>query len=494
MIKFIKNLSSLPRTVETLHSADAIEYLINLLSVSLRRNHQHFRELSNQVLSTMFNLCRLSKERQESAAALGIVPLLLKIMRTDRPPKEFALPILCDMAHSGNKGRRSLWQHRGLDFYVSLLADQYWQTTALDAILVWLQEETAKVEAHLLNGNFPAAILSCFSITKGNAFDPNLLEPLLKLLRLSPTLAASLAKPEIYIGIASKLAHKKPVVRLNLLRLVRTILDYCEPDMGVSSVGAGAQLQSLFEAIQLLEKDPAVLVRNLAHEIAKTHIEGDPFEAKSIGTGSTNSHGSNRSGSGGVRRVTRYITPPSRSLASPGPGPITPTHSQLRHTESESAVHQIAHTPRRSQVIQQDAMYSRPRSRDGGLMTPIVSIPRRASGDTGQPQQGTPGRSRLPRGSVSYSRPSPSAPPAPPLHHGRSDSSLSNKENSNAARLYGVPSSALSTADLLDPPRSPAVMRESRAIGGIKRRGSRVPSTEIKYVNGGSGSADTKWS
>lgn len=492
MLKFIKNLSSLQTTVEVLHAADAIEYLIALLDKSLKKNQHHFREISNQVLNTLFNLCRLSKERQESAATLGIVPLLLKIMKTDRPPKEFALPILCDTAHSGSKGRRSLWQNKGLDFYVSLLADQYWQTTALDAILVWTQEETAKVEGQLLNGNFTSAISSCFSVTKGNAFasfDPTLLEPLLKLLRLSPALSSSLAKPEIYVGIATKMTHKKPDVRLNLLRLVRTILDMSEPNMGVNSVGGGAQLQALFESIQMLEKDPTVLVRNLAHEIAKTHIDGDYFEPRSIGNGSNRSHESNRSGSGNSRRPVRYITPPSRSLASPGPGgPMTPTHPQIRHTESESAVHQIAHTPRRSQVIQQDALYQRPRSRDG-LMSPAISTPRRVSGENG-----TPGRSRLPRGSVSYTRPSASGGgQLPMLHHGRSDSSLSNKENTGNGRTYAASGSALNLGDSLEPPRSPAVIRERSSLAMMKRRGSRVPSSEIKYVNG-NGSGDSKWS
>lgn len=137
MLKFIKNLSMLSTTLETLHYADGIDFLIDVLSQSMKKGQQHFREISNQVLNTMFNLCRLSKERQEYAAVNGIIPLLLKIMQTERPPKEFALPILCDMAHSGSKGRRYLWQNKGLDFYVSLLADQYWQVTALDAIFIW---------------------------------------------------------------------------------------------------------------------------------------------------------------------------------------------------------------------------------------------------------------------------------------------------------------------------------------------------------------------
>ncbi|KUI74190.1 Cytokinesis protein sepH [Cytospora mali] len=499
MLKFIKNLSMLPTTVEVLHSADAIDYLIDLLGHSLKKNAKHFREISNQVLNTMFNLCRLSKERQEYAAVHGIIPLLLKIMKIDRPPKEFALPILCDMAHSGSKGRRYLWQNKGLDFYVSLLADQYWQTTALDAIFVWLQEETAKVESHLLSGNFPCAIVACFDNMKSNAFaafDATLLEPLLKVIRLSPTLAASLAKPEMYRGIATKLGHKKPAVRLNLLRLVRTIFDSCDVDMGISSVGGGAQLQTLFDSIQMLEKDQALLVRNLALEIVKSHIESGYSEAKPMGAGSNNG-GSGRSRSGGGRMMTNYNTPPPLKHATTAPGapPMTPPRApQLRHTESASVVHQVAHTPRRSQtslVHEQDAMFARPRSRGGeaGLLSPVISVPRRASGDLN-----AAGRTRLPRGSISYSRPSTSGGHI--LHHGRSESSLSNKENStsNGRRGSYVVGSRSgsggsdasagsggsgSSGGLLHPPSSPAIDRERP--GGFKRRGSRVPSSELRY-------------
>lgn len=504
MLKFIKNLSMLPTTVEVLHSADAIDYLIDLLGHSLKKNAKHFREISNQVLNTMFNLCRLSKERQEYAAVHGIIPLLLKIMKIDRPPKEFALPILCDMAHSGSKGRRYLWQNKGLDFYVSLLADQYWQTTALDAIYVWLQEETAKVESHLLSGNFPSAIVACFDNMKSNAFaafDATLLEPLLKVIRLSPTLAASLAKPEMYRGISTKLGHKKPAVRLNLLRLVRSIFDSCDADMGISSVGGGAQLQTLFDSIQMLEKDQALLVRNLALDIVKTHIESGYSEVKPMGSGSNNG-GSGRSRSGGGRMMTNYNTPPplKHSTTAPGAPPMTPPRApQLRHTESASVVHQVAHTPRRSQtslVHEQDAMFARPRSRgtETGMLSPAVSIPRRASGDAN-----AAGRTRLPRGSISYSRPSTSGDHI--LQHGRSESSLSNKENatSNGRRgSYVVGSRSGSggsdgssagsggSSGLLHAQSSPAIDRERP--GGFKRRGSRVPSGEFRYANGSTSS------
>ena len=135
MLKFIKNLSMLSTTLDALYNSNAIEVLIDLLSSSMKE--LHFKEISNQVLNTMYNLCRLSQRRQEDAALNGIIPLLQRVVKTERPLKEFALPILCDMAHSGKFGRKKLWQHGGLRFYISLLSDPYWQVTALDAIFVW---------------------------------------------------------------------------------------------------------------------------------------------------------------------------------------------------------------------------------------------------------------------------------------------------------------------------------------------------------------------
>lgn len=135
MLKFIKNLSMLSTTLDSLQNSNAIDVLTDLLRSTMKRGH--FREVSNQILNTIYNMCRLNKSRQEDAALNGIVPLLQKIVKTERPLKEFALPILCDMAQSGKVGRRELWRNKGLTFYISLLADPYWQVTALDAIFTW---------------------------------------------------------------------------------------------------------------------------------------------------------------------------------------------------------------------------------------------------------------------------------------------------------------------------------------------------------------------
>ncbi|KAJ1326312.1 cell division control protein CDC15 [Microdochium nivale] len=452
MLKFIKNLSMLSTTLEALHAADAIDFLIELLSTSLKKGHPYFREILNQVLNTMFNLCRLSKDRQEYAAVNGIIPLLMKIMKTDRPPKEFALPIICDMAHSGSKGRRFLWQNRGLDFYVSLIADQYWQVTALDAIYVWLQEETAKVEGYLLNANFTDAIIACFNTPKVNAFDPNLLEPLLKALRLSPSLAASLAKPEMFSGLGQKLGHKKAVVRLNLLRLVRTIMDARESSY--FSAGRDRKRRLLLDEIQTLaEKDPAVLVRNLASELVRSSIEGSPKNSLPLPKANASSTGSNRSRSG----PKRIYTPPS--LQSASTTPLTPTHAHRSSLSTHSSAFiEVASSPKRSAAAlahDRDAALYRPRTMDGSAI-PVSSIPRRVSGEFPVVSQSPGHKSRLSRGSNIYSASGRQGSSTAGLASRSTESVHSNKENGaadgSAGRASLMMSSSVSASSSRVPP------------------------------------------
>lgn len=153
MLKFIKNLSSLSSTHEPLQNSNAIDILIELLKSTrqkdaITRNMNRsasdpvrlppfHREISNQILNTMYNLCRHDKGRQEEAALSDIIPLLKEVVQEGGPLKEFALPVLLEMVNSGKVARKMLWDAKGLGFYVSLLGDRNWAVTALDAIFVW---------------------------------------------------------------------------------------------------------------------------------------------------------------------------------------------------------------------------------------------------------------------------------------------------------------------------------------------------------------------
>ncbi|QSZ33113.1 hypothetical protein DSL72_002699 [Monilinia vaccinii-corymbosi] len=449
MLKFIKNLSMLSTTLESLHAANAIELLIDLLSSSMKRTPAHFREISNQVLNTMYNLCRLSKERQEDAAFNGIIPLLQRIMKTKRPPKEFALPILCDMAHSGKVGRKYLWQNKGLQFYVSLLEDQYWQVTALDAIFIWLQEETARVEKALLEGDFTAMIVQCFAAPKANAFDYNLLEPLQKLLRLSSPIAGSLARTDLFTGILQKLNHKKAVVRLNLLRIVRSICDASGDE------AESIRHHALFEVIQhLAESDSAVLVRNMASELVKFNLE----KASENGSASRSRLTS--------RRGSCFTLPSLQHTASV---PLTPTQSS--RTSQTSAFIDGSVTPHRRSVITSaassstESLHYRPRTTEG-----TTSIMRKTSGDL---TNGVPAnKSRLPR--TSHLRASRSSVASAQLRDDPSHLRRENRENGVRIRER-------------ERDREPIRSTTSTPTGGpeiklSRRRTTRPPSGDIQWT------------
>ncbi|RHZ54096.1 uncharacterized protein CDV56_105079 [Aspergillus thermomutatus] len=343
MLKFIKNLSMLSTTLDSLQNSNAIDVLTDLLRSTIKR--PHFREVSNQILNTIYNMCRLNKSRQEDAALNGIVPLLQKIVKTERPLKEFALPILCDMAHSGKVGRRELWRNRGLPFYISLLSDPYWQVTALDAIFTWLQEETAKVEEHLLSyhpdqPSFTESIIRCLTVSKANAFE-NLLEPLQKLLRLSPPIALTFAREDMFVRIRQKLHHNKAAVRLNLLRIISSICEASEDQGGLLAE------YGLLEAIRELEHDPAILVRDMAGKLIQSNERSESY-----GLGKRRP---------GVRRGSTATTPPG--LLSNQSAPSTPSMNRSNQSKSYFDGREVQRHPRNA--LSGSALSLRPASRDG---------------------------------------------------------------------------------------------------------------------------------
>ncbi|KAF2127374.1 hypothetical protein P153DRAFT_295725 [Dothidotthia symphoricarpi CBS 119687] len=348
MLKFIKNLSSLSSTHEALQNSNAIDILIELLKSTrqkdaVSRNQirsasdptrlpPFHREISNQILNTMYNLCRHNKSRQEEAALSDVIPLLKEVVREGGPLKEFALPVLLEMVNSGKVSRKMLWDAKGLAFYVSLLGDRNWAVTALDAIFVWLQEETARVEQYLLSSqsNFTPAIISVYtSADLSHSTFENMLEPLQKLVRLSPPIAASLAVPEIFARTEQKLGHKDAVTRLNLLRILRTICDAKEEGCWlIRAFGCYGRVT------WLMEQDPAVLVRQMAEELVRAC---DEVEVNGVGAGSNGKRSISRASNIGMnlRRPTSSTGRRDGSGSSSGStllGMTPPTPTSLKNT------------------------------------------------------------------------------------------------------------------------------------------------------------------
>jgi hypothetical protein len=155
MLKAIKHLSMNATLLEVLQNANAIEILTRILDEQSSGTHSTvrrrkvrrmilnrylcllFQEIANHVFQTCYNLCRLNKGRQEEAAQAGIIPLLMRVIESSSPLRQFALPILCDLASAGKSCRMLLRQHDGLAMYINLLTDPYFQVSALESILSW---------------------------------------------------------------------------------------------------------------------------------------------------------------------------------------------------------------------------------------------------------------------------------------------------------------------------------------------------------------------
>ncbi|CAL1713540.1 unnamed protein product [Somion occarium] len=259
MLKAVKHLSMNATLLEVLQNANAIEILVKILDE--QSSGPHSAEISNHVFQTCYNLCRLNKSRQEEAAQAGIIPSLKRVIDSPSPLKQFALPIFCDLASAGKSCRILLWQHDGLQMYLRLLDDPYFQVSALEAILSWLQDETARVEDELRKPAALDALLRCFVSAKANSFE-NLLDPFLKITRISNLITIGIAKSQFINRIIEKLGHNKAVVRLNLLRILRALCDV-HPNRAVLVERFG-----LYDiVVKLSKEDGAVLVRELAREI-----------------------------------------------------------------------------------------------------------------------------------------------------------------------------------------------------------------------------------
>ncbi|KAI0243485.1 Protein kinase of the Mitotic Exit Network, partial [Massospora cicadina] len=277
VLKCIRNLSMNPTTLETLERAKAIEILTEFLT---SKNAIGATEICNQVLNTLYNLCRINKHRQELAAQAGIIPHLQQIVAINSPLKQFALPVLCDMAHAGKVCRRLLWKNHGLQFYLGLLRDPNWQTNGLEAILVWLQEDAREVEAVLVEATHLDILVRAFVYPRNNTVFEGLIGPLPKIIRLSPRLAQALAQRSKFIGklLERLVGHPKALIRLNLLKILKSLLDQGLPKPAISAhfplhptpSGGRCTIQSIVRSLAI--DDPAILVREMAKELVLKHF------------------------------------------------------------------------------------------------------------------------------------------------------------------------------------------------------------------------------
>ncbi|PWA96527.1 Armadillo [Artemisia annua] len=219
LLKCINHLSTDPHCLEHLQRADAIKHLIPNLDL---KDGPLVSQIHHEVLNALFNLCKINKRRQEQAAENGIIPHLMRFIMSDSPLRQYALPLLCDMAHASRNSREQLRAHGGMDVYLSLLEDQLWAVTALDSIAVCLahDNDNKKVEQALLKKDAVQKLVKFFQCCP-EPFFLHILEPFLKIITKSSRINTTLAVNGLTPLLISRLDHQDAIARLNLLKLIK---------------------------------------------------------------------------------------------------------------------------------------------------------------------------------------------------------------------------------------------------------------------------------
>lgn len=267
--KAVKHLATSPQLIDVLQNSNAMETLVSLLGKTLpsrsqgndKKTKSYANEICSHIFQTVYSLCRLSKSRQEEAAVAGIIPLLKRVIVTKSQLEQFALPVLCDLANASERARTQLWQNGGIQLYLGLLDDQYWRVSALDAITAMLQDQFGQVETELLKPDSIDALSNCFVHSDSQSYE-RFLDPYLKLLRLSPAISVAITSSTFLNRLVDTLQRqKKAMIALNLLRLVRLVLE-SHPDR--NKLVPKYKFDRVL--VKLAQQSDAVLVRELAKE------------------------------------------------------------------------------------------------------------------------------------------------------------------------------------------------------------------------------------
>ena len=239
ILKCIKNISMHPDTLDRIQGAGFIPRLVMYIS-EVPGERPRSPEIRNQSLIALYNLCRINKLRQEIAASNGLIPALKKIILSNSPLNQFALPMICDLAHGSKKCLPELWKEDCATFYVNLLQYTYWQTNALESVSAWMSadvSEAVRLEGILRQPKSMEKIVRAFSSADVRTFT-EMSSPLLKILYTvnglktvsgADTFVAILSQsplPELAVRMLQQ-PRDDPLVRLRLLDLLQLVYMGC---------------------------------------------------------------------------------------------------------------------------------------------------------------------------------------------------------------------------------------------------------------------------
>ena len=275
----IRDISRDPQTHAALQEAGAIERLVTHLSSDA--SDAAGGKPRHYIVSTLHNLCIVSAARQEAAVTAGLVPHLIRYIRSqDMNLRALCVDIYSGLANASHRTRVELLKHDGVDVYVELLemlsvpgTVRKWQARVLQAISVWLEdvEQAKAVEARLVDEK--NCVLLCKSLAGVGVEDvEGVLEPYWRLVNGSTMVNEACGRNDELVSAmvswldkmyASKSGGEFGGPRGRLL-LLRTLLAHARRwEAGSINPGLVSAIRVLLQAV-VLQTDESIMVREQA--------------------------------------------------------------------------------------------------------------------------------------------------------------------------------------------------------------------------------------
>ena len=129
MLRCVRGMTTHSSLLDPLAQQDIIPTLVRMLALvtglqgvtptGLGRKSE--KKIRAQCLPALYNMCRLHKRRQEWAAREGLIPSLVEIVESRSSSVRYALPLLCDLAHTSDGTRELLHVHGGVELFADVL-------------------------------------------------------------------------------------------------------------------------------------------------------------------------------------------------------------------------------------------------------------------------------------------------------------------------------------------------------------------------------------
>jgi serine/threonine protein kinase len=223
VLKAIRNLVIDESTLDELEDAGAIPALICMLDAS---SDTH-ADVHNQVLPLFYYLLQLQPSRQEQAVLSGIIPHLQRFVVTAHPLKQFALPIMFQLAKTSRRVRLELRKYRGVQFYIALLQERYWRTHALEVLAFWLNDAPQRVEFVLCTDANLLKLFAVFRTTQQAVQFETMLPLFQKLVAGSRRVNEAFGRSPRFMRELKRRLRSSPTnnIRINLLKLLTLLFD-----------------------------------------------------------------------------------------------------------------------------------------------------------------------------------------------------------------------------------------------------------------------------